>query len=152
MPKIYSRVVCDVDFDKDGKQSGYLRVPNSTNESAYGTILIPIWVVKNGDGPTVLFTSGIHGDEYEGPVALGRVVQRLEPEAIAGTVIIIPCVNVPAFLNGTRLSPLDNLNLNRIFPGDALGSVSMVIAHYIDAILLPRANYQIDYHSGGKSA
>ena len=151
MPAATSRIHCDVDFGRAGKQAGYLRVPNSVNDSAYGTVLIPIWTIGEGRGPTILFTGGVHGDEYEGPVALSKVARQLQADAVRGTVILIPCVNTPAMQAGTRLSPLDNLNLNRVFPGDRDGSVSMMIAHFVDALLLPRVDYQVDLHSGGKT-
>ena len=50
-----------------GRQAGYLRAPLSRNTSGWGTVEIPIVSVKNGSGPTILFTGGVHGDEYEGP-------------------------------------------------------------------------------------
>jgi N-alpha-acetyl-L-2,4-diaminobutyrate deacetylase len=146
-----SRILCDIDLDQNGKQAGYLRVPNSVNESAYGTILIPIWSIRNGKEPTILLTGGVHGDEYEGPVALRKIARSLDPSEVVGGVIIIPGLNVPAIRAGTRTSPIDGLNMNRIFPGDRDGSVTMMIAHFVDAILLSRIDYQIDLHSGGKT-
>jgi predicted deacylase len=151
MNALKSRVGCDIDLGDTGKKSGYLRVPNSINESAYGTVLIPIWLISGTPGQTILFTGGVHGDEYEGPIALMKIARRLDPAAISGRVIIIPCLNTPAVLSGTRLSPLDNLNLNRIFPGDRNGSVSMMIAHFVAELLLPIADFQVDPHSGGKT-
>ena len=65
-----SRISTDIDFDKSGKQQGFLRLPYSSHRSAYGWIAIPIVVIKNGEGPTVLLMAGNHGDEYEGQVAL----------------------------------------------------------------------------------
>ena len=70
-----SRIGTDIDFDKDGKQQSYLRVPISTNSSAYGTVPIPITAVKQGKGPTILITGGVHGDEYEGPIALSKLAR-----------------------------------------------------------------------------
>ncbi|MFU1717858.1 succinylglutamate desuccinylase/aspartoacylase family protein, partial [Bacillus amyloliquefaciens] len=50
-----------------------------------------------------------------------------------------------------RLSPLDNGNLNRSFPGNALGSPTQMIAHYVSDVLLPMADLAVDLHSGGFS-
>src|SRR5262249_31873076 len=50
-----------------------------------------------------------------------------------------------------RLSPLDNLNLNRVFPGERDGSVTNMIAHYVTTVLLPLCDIQVDLHSGGKT-
>ncbi|MCB0197126.1 MAG: succinylglutamate desuccinylase/aspartoacylase family protein, partial [Anaerolineae bacterium] len=103
-----SPVSTTIDYGKDGKQRGYLRLPHSRNSSAWGSILIPITVVKNGSGPTVLFTGGLHGGEYEGVVSLMKLSRELNPEAVQGRVIIIPALNLPAVMAGQRLSPIDN--------------------------------------------
>lgn len=146
-----SRLVPEVDFAKDGKQTGFIRLFHSTHDSAYGFLPIPIAVVKNGDGPTALFTSGNHGDEYEGQVALTNLIKFLEPGMIRGRVIMLPMANYPAALAGRRVSPIDDLNMNRIFPGDPDGTVTRQIAHYIDSELIPLADLVIDLHSGGSS-
>ncbi len=146
-----SRLVPEVDFAKDGKQTGFIRLFHSTHDSAYGFLPVPIVVVKNGEGPTALFTSGNHGDEYEGQVALTNLIKWLEPGMIKGRVIMMPMANYPAALIGRRVSPIDDLNMNRIFPGDPDGTVTRQIAHYIDSELIPLADLVIDLHSGGSS-
>jgi N-alpha-acetyl-L-2,4-diaminobutyrate deacetylase len=144
-----SRLVTDIDFDRDGKQVSYLRAPSSTNQSAYGTVLIPLIVIRNGDGPTLLLTGAVHGDEYEGPVALARLARTLAPDSIRGRIVILPALNLPALTAGTRLSPVDGLNLNRVFPGDANGSLTEMIAHHVASVLIPLADIVVDLHSGG---
>ena len=144
-----SRISTDIDFTKDGKHQSYLRVPVSTNSSAYGTVPIPITVVKRGQGPTVLITGGVHGDEYEGPIALLKLARRLTPGMVRGRVILVPALNLPAALAGTRLSPLDGLNLNRVFPGEPNGSITSMIAHYVSTVLIPMTDIVVDLHSGG---
>ena len=69
-----SPVRATVDFDKPGKQTGFLDLPYSPHGDAWGTIRIPLAVIANGKGPTVIFEGGNHGDEYEGPIALGEVI------------------------------------------------------------------------------
>ncbi|QDY70100.1 N(2)-acetyl-L-2,4-diaminobutanoate deacetylase DoeB [Qingshengfaniella alkalisoli] len=140
-----------VPFDDDGKYHGFLRLPHSRNESAWGAIMIPITVIRNGDGPTALLTGANHGDEYEGPVALQSLAWELEPEDIAGRVIIVPYMNYPAFRSATRVSPIDNVNLNRAFPGAPDGTATMKIADYFENTLVPMADIVLDYHSGGKT-
>jgi N-alpha-acetyl-L-2,4-diaminobutyrate deacetylase len=76
----HTPISTDIDFEKDGKQVSYLKVPHSRNDSAWGSVLIPITVIKNGVGPTVLLVGGVHGGEYEGPVAL----MKLHPELDLG--------------------------------------------------------------------
>lgn len=146
-----SRLVPEVDFAKDGKQTGFIRLFHSTHDSAYGFIPIPIVVVKNGDGPTAFFSSGNHGDEYEGQIAVTNLIKWLEPGMIRGRVILLPMANYPAALAGRRVSPIDDVNMNRVFPGDVDGTVTRQIAHFIDSELIPLADLVIDLHSGGSS-
>ncbi|MBN3856716.1 succinylglutamate desuccinylase [Paraburkholderia sp. Ac-20340] len=146
-----SIISATVDFDAPGKQLGVLRVPHSVHRSAYGHIAIPIAVIKNGKGPTVLLTGGVHGDEYEGPIALSKLVRKLNTTDVAGTIIVIPALNYPAFMAASRVSPIDSINLNRAFPGNRDGTVTEMIAHYVTTELLPRAAYLFDFHAGGSS-
>lgn len=145
--KIWTRV----DFEKDGKQNGWLQLPHSVTRSAYGNIAIPISVIRNGSGPTAFLMAGNHGDEYEGQIALCRLIRELEPGAIQGRVIVLPASNLPAAMAGVRVSPIDDGNLNRAFPGDADGTPTFAIAHYINTVLYPMADFQHDLHSGGSS-
>jgi N-alpha-acetyl-L-2,4-diaminobutyrate deacetylase len=146
-----SRIWTDIDVRADGKQDGYLNVPYSRNDSAWGSVRLPITIIKNGTGPTLLFTAGSHGDEYEGPIALMKLARDLTPERLNGRVIILPAMNMPAVRSGTRLSPLDGLNMNRIFPGRRDGTVTLMIAHYVYTHLMPLADVVVDLHSGGKT-
>jgi predicted deacylase len=70
---------------------------------------------------------------------------------VRGRVIILPAANLPAAMDGARVSPIDQGNLNRAFPGDPHGTPTFAIAHYIDSILYPMADYHHDLHSGGSS-
>ena len=140
-----------VDFEKDGVQHGFLKLPHSHDASAWGSIMIPVTVAKNGAGPTVLLTGGNHGDEYEGPVALFDLAARIADMPISGRVVIVPGMNYPAFRAGTRTSPIDSGNLNRVFPGKPDGTVTEKIADYFQRSLLPMADFVLDLHSGGKT-
>lgn len=146
-----SRVWTHIDFNLDGKQAGNLHVPHSVDLSAYAMIQIPIVCIRNGEGPTALLTAGNHGDEYEGQIALRRLAQALRPGDVRGRVIIIPSLNYPAVEAGRRASPVDEGNLNRLFPGRANGTVTEMIAHYVDSVLFALADVVIDLHSGGRS-
>lgn len=149
-----SRLFNEVDFTRNGKQYGSLRLPYSTHESAYGFIPIPIVCVRNGEGPRVLLVAGNHGDEYEGQVALTKLAHDLDPDRVSGRVIMLTAANLPAALAGRRTSPLDPGeagNLNRMFPGAVRGSPTAMISHYIDSVLLADTDYVFDLHSGGSS-
>ena len=146
-----SRVGTDVDFEKSGKQAGHLFVPNSRDDSGWGTLLVPIHVIRNGSGPTLLLSAGNHGDEYEGQVALMKLVRALDAAKLEGRIIVIPGLNFPAALAGRRLSPIDGKNMNRIFPGHRTGTITEVIAHYVYSQILPLVDAVYDLHSGGYS-
>lgn len=144
-------IEASIDFDKEGVQHGFLKLPHSRDDSAWGAIMTPITQIKNGDGPTALVTGANHGDEYEGPVALLNLARRTKACDIQGRVIIIPTMNYPAFQAASRVSPIDGVNLNRAFPGRPDGSVTQVLADYFSRTLLPLADYVLDIHSGGKT-
>ena len=140
-----------IDFDAQGIQHGFLKLPYSHDLSAWGSIMIPITVINNGPGPTVLLTGANHGDEYEGPVALTKLANSLALEQVSGRIIIVPFLNYPAFMQGTRTSSIDGGNLNRSFPGKHDGTITEKIADYVYRYLLPISDYILDIHSGGKT-
>ena len=136
-----SLITADVDFERDGIQTGALRVPYSHDRDPYGYIPIPLMVARGGAGPTILLTGANHGDEYEGSIALMHLMREISTDRLNGRLIIIPGLNFPAFLNGTRTSPIDKGNLNRVFPGKRNGTPTEMIAHYVESELMPRADY-----------
>ncbi|MCK0120701.1 N(2)-acetyl-L-2,4-diaminobutanoate deacetylase DoeB [Loktanella sp. F6476L] len=146
-----SMITSTIPLDANGVHHGFLKLPYSRNDSAWGSIMIPITVVSNGDGPTALLTGANHGDEYEGPIALQNLAASLDPATITGRVIILPMMNQPAFAAGTRCSPIDDANMNRSFPGRSDGTVTQKICHYVATELVPRADFVLDFHSGGRT-
>lgn len=146
-----SPITPSVDYAQEGIQHGFLKLPYSRDDSAWGALMIPITVIRRGEGPTVLLTGANHGDEYEGPVALIKLANALSCDEVRGRVIILPYMNYPAFRAGRRTSPIDQGNLNRSFPGRPDGTITQKIADYIQRHLLPLADYVLDIHSGGKT-
>lgn len=140
-----------IDLAQDGKQFGHLAIPHSTDVSAYGKVTVPVVYMRNGDGPRALLSAGVHGDEYEGQIALRKLCLELDHEDINGSLFIVPMANTPAALSSSRVSPIDHLNLNRVFPGDPLGSPTLAIANAIEIQLLGQCSYAYDIHSGGTS-
>ncbi|ASP87737.1 succinylglutamate desuccinylase (plasmid) [Sinorhizobium meliloti] len=147
-----SPVWTTIKFDVPGIQTDFARVPYSSNTSAYGWIPVPM-VCLNGDkgGPTALLTAGTHGDEYEGQVALRKLIHELAKTELQGRVIILPALNQPAVKVGRRNSPIDGGNLNRLFPGSLSDGPTAAIAHYVTSELFSLADLVIDLHSGGTS-
>jgi hypothetical protein len=140
-----------VDLDKPGKQFGWIMLPHSTHDDAWGVTRVPIVVIANGNGPTVILEGGNHGDEYEGPIAICDLARELDPGAVQGRLILMPANNVHAVIAGTRTSPVDGLNFNRTFPGDALGSITQQISDFVANEIFPCGNAFLDLHSGGSS-
>ncbi|MFN6400811.1 MAG: succinylglutamate desuccinylase/aspartoacylase family protein [Planctomycetota bacterium] len=144
-------ITTQIDLSRQGKQQGYLQVPYSHNLGGWANVMIPMTVIAHGSGPTVLALGGNHGDEYQGQVAIMKLAQGIPQGDVQGRLILIPSLNFPAALAATRLSPIDGMNLNRAFPGDAHGSVTSQIAHYLTHELFPISDAVIDIHSGGRS-
>lgn len=151
MQMIASPISATVDFAAAGVNHGFLRLPYSRDDAAWGSIMTPITVVNNGDGPTALLTGANHGDEYEGPIALFDLASRIRAQDVTGRIIIVPAMNYPAFGAQTRTSPIDRGNLNRSFPGRPDGTVTQKIADYFQRVLLPMSDVVLDFHSGGKT-
>ncbi|WP_099824419.1 N(2)-acetyl-L-2,4-diaminobutanoate deacetylase DoeB [Oceaniglobus indicus] len=146
-----SPITPTIPLDAQGAFHGFLRLPHSRDDSAWGAVMVPISVIAGGDGPTALLTAGNHGDEYEGPIALQELAATLDPATVNGRIIILPMMNLPAFSAGRRCSPIDGGNMNRSFPGRPDGTVTQKIAHYIATELVPLSDIVLDYHSGGRT-
>ena len=145
-------LTCSLDFDRNGKQFGNIELGYSNNQHAFDKIPTPIICIKNGTGPTLLLSAGNHGDEYEGQVILRRLIHETNSADINGRLIILPALNYPAMIDNARVSPLDQGNMNRSFPGAAGGSPTAAIADFVTTQLLPLCDVGIDLHSGGSTA
>lgn len=112
---------------------------------------IPIIIERSEiDGPTVLFSAGLHGDEINGiEIVRQLIVQKINRPKI-GTIICIPVINVFGFLNKTREFP-DGRDMNRVFPGSKNGSLASRFAYYLLKEIIPNVDYCIDFHAGGAS-
>lgn len=139
----------DIELDAQGKHFGTLSIVTKLPDSTECVISSPLISVANGEGPTVVMTAGVHGDEYEGQVALSELCRDLRPENIRGRLIIMPTANASACLAGQRNTPVDGLNLNRAFPGKPDGSFTSQLAYFIENELYQRADYAVDFHGGG---
>ena len=100
-------------------------------------------------GPTVVVLAGVHGDEYEGMIAIPEIFRALDVSALRGTLIAVPVCNVPAFVAATRSSPVDGLTMARVFPGDPSGTLTQRIAYWLGERIMRHADLIIDLHSAG---
>lgn len=133
-------ILLDIDLDAPDRQEGSLSIDGHAT---------PVFCFAHGDGPTLVLTAGVHGDEYEGQVALSELARAIDVGNIQGRVIILPRVNGPACHAGERRTPIDGFNLNRAFPGKAQGTFTAKLAHFIETELYARADYAADFHGGG---
>ncbi len=103
------------------------------------------------DGPTILLSGGMHGDEVNGVEVVRRmIVEKLFDKLKCGTVIATPLLNVYGFINFSRAVP-DGKDVNRSFPGIVNGSLASRVARTINNELLPLIDLGIDYHCGGEN-
>ena len=71
-----------IDFDRQGRQIGWVMFPHSPHDDAWGVTRVPIAVIANGKGPTVIIEGGNHGDEHEGPIVIGELARELDPRLV----------------------------------------------------------------------
>lgn len=113
---------------------------------------IPV-IVINGirPGPCLWVDAAIHGDEPEGTVTCQQVARLIKPESLAGTLVLVPALNVPAYEAGQRGNPLDTFSydMNRIYPGRANGYLTERIAWAHAEFMKNVADLEIAIHSGG---
>lgn len=110
---------------------------------------IPIIVQRSKiDGPVVLFSAGIHGDEINGIEIVRQIITKKINKPKKGTIICIPIVNMFGFINQSRQFP-DGRDLNRVFPGSKKGSLASQFAYHILTEIMPHVDYAIDFHAGG---
>lgn len=112
---------------------------------------IPVIIERSKiDGPTVLFSACLHGDEINGTEIVRQIIRKKVNKPKRGTIICIPIINIFGFINQTREFP-DKRDLNRVFPGSKNGSLASRFAHFLVTEIIPKVDYAIDFHAGGAS-
>src|SRR6516165_1312653 len=100
-------------------------------------------------GPVLFVNASVHGAEYPAVEAVIRLGKTLDPKKNSGTVILMPVLNLPAFRTRTSfVCPIDNVNPNRVFPGDPRGSYSEQMTHALISEFVVHAEAYIDLHGG----
>ena len=132
-------------------------------EPAYSFHRIPVSMLGNGQelslgvheiigsqpGPTFGVTGGLHGDEPDTVEFVRCLVERMRQVSFAGTILALPCANPLAYESRTRNTPIDMLDLNRVFPGDPGGTLTQQLAARIYEVFADRCDYFVDLHCGG---
>lgn len=144
----------ELDFDKPGKHHYRLAFHL---DSSWGYSLVPLTVINGLRPPTtgvappgLAAFGGTHGNEWEGQVAVKRLCQQLDPTEISGQILLMPQLSESACAANQRISPLDNVNMNRAFPGNPRGTISYRIADFVKSHIFPRVRIVVDMHAGGR--
>lgn len=140
-----------VEFQQTGKQNGHIIIPFVDKVTNLKRLRVPVCLIKGQHpGPVITIIAGIHGDEYEGSVAIRRLARDLSHEQLHGSLILLPSVNYRGLYTGSRNNPLDNQNLDTAFPGRADGSPSEQLAFQISQHFIQASDLLIDLRSGGR--
>lgn len=135
--------ICGLAIPRGTKLRTYLPVPDTNTR-------IPVTIINGiNDGPTLLITAGIHGGEYPGIAAAMELGRDVPPEDVSGCLILIHPVNIQGFWARREfVVPEDGKNLNRVFPGDPLGTLADKTAYLISRNFFTIADFYVDLHSG----
>jgi predicted deacylase len=128
------------------KATGVIAVPPGVDAATK----IPVAVVHGArPGPVLALVAGAHGTEYASIIALEKMIGRLDPAEISGTVIVVPLVNTASFEQRiAHLNPVDGKNMNRMYPGKMDGTQTERASYLITREVVERCDHLIDLHGG----
>src|SRR3954452_12391927 len=128
------------------KAYGALKVP-AGSDAGYD---IPVVVIHGArPGPVLAVASGAHGTEYASIIAVEMLIDSVKPEDVAGTLILLPLINVPSFEHITpHVNPTDNKSMNRYYPGNPTGTQTDRASYAITKEVVERCDHLIDLHGG----
>ena len=107
------------------------------------------WVRGGEEGPSLAVVAGVHGSEYDGIEAAKRLFAWVEPSALRGTLVVVPCLNVPAFYGlAMHVNPIDGENPARCFPGDPNGSYTERMVDLLWREVITGSDAVVDVHGG----
>jgi predicted deacylase len=128
------------------KVTGTIEVPAGSDAA----LSIPVAVVHGAKpGPVLALVAGSHGTEYASIIALEKLIAQLNPAEIAGTVIIVPLINIPSFEQKVpHLNPVDKKSMNRFYPGKMEGTQTERASYLITKEVVEQCDHLIDLHGG----
>ncbi len=140
------QTVGEITAQRGERKTGFVEAGETPN----GPIRLPVAIINGrSEGPVLCVTAGVHATEYPPIRAAMRLIQELNPEQLAGTVIVVPVVSMAMYQSRLPfVSPLDGLNLNKINPVAFDGSSSEALADVLLKTIIQRAKYHIDLHAG----
>ena len=136
----------DIEAGPGEKAYGFLNVA----ETAITDVKIPVMIVNGSEpGPKLSLIAGTHSMEYEGIETVVRLYHDIDPSNLKGSLIMCPVLNTPGFQQGVPyLNPLDGKNMNRIYPGDADGTISEKMVYVVFNELIRLSEWHMDLHGG----
>lgn len=128
------------------KATGYIAVPGGGDAAAN----VPVIVVNGAKpGPVLAMIAGSHGTEYASIIALQKLAQAADPAELSGTLILVPLINVPSFMQKVpHVNPVDGKNMNRFYPGKADGTQTDRVSWAVAKQVVDRCDYLVDLHGG----
>lgn len=135
---------CSASSSSDGTPRDTLKAVTAVTDAAS----LSIDTVRGAHpGPTIAFIAGVHGGKRSAAHALERLAIDLRGEVLRGTILIVSTAHRAAAGSGlAQSSPIDSLNLNRVFPGRADGRPTERLAYRIMTDLVARSDYLVDLH------
>ena len=135
----------DQSVEPGTKKHFTIPISDSENKSE-----IPVTIFHGStSGPVLGITAGVHGFEYAPILAGQRLIKEIDPMTLQGTIILVQIANVGSFLGRSPFTnPMDDKNLNRVFPGKPDGTITERIADFISNQVIGRSDYFVDMHSG----
>lgn len=108
---------------------------------------LPVTVIRGAkSGPVLGITAALHGDELNGISTIFKLIDAINPAELSGSLILVPISNIPGYLRNQRYFS-DNVDLNRIMPGQPKGPTSNIYAHAFCTKIVSRFNYLLDLHT-----
>lgn len=133
--------------ERGQRAEGWWEIGRRTNNTL---VQAPVMIVNGAKpGPAVWIQNAIHGDEYDGAVGIWRMLEQVNPATLSGALICLPVLNASAFEARLRVSPIDFLDVNRVFPGDPTTTYTPRLAHLVLETIPQYADVMIDLHGGG---
>ncbi|HEY2853815.1 MAG TPA: succinylglutamate desuccinylase/aspartoacylase family protein [Gemmatimonadaceae bacterium] len=160
---LFSTVLCALSLSAQQQQSSAFTVGSASAQrgmTATGIIAvpagsdsalaIPVAVIHGArPGPTVAFVAGSHGTEYSSIIAMQRLIPRIDASKLAGTVIVVPIINIPSWTSMTpHINPIDHKGMNASYPGDSGGTQTQRALAMITEQVIAPADVVVDLHGG----
>jgi predicted deacylase len=126
--------------------TGVIEVPRGIDTSTNIAVAV---VHGSRPGPVLALVAGAHGTEYTSIIALEKLIGMLNPSEIAGTVIIVPLVNIQSFERKVpHVNPVDGVSMNRMYPGKPNGTQTERVSYLITKQVVDQCDHLIDLHGG----